>query len=102
MGFYPVAPGSGEYVLGSPQFQSVKLKLQNGKVLAIDATNQDKGNVYVNQVKINGKSYTKNFFRYEELIKGAKIQFDMSDQPNKKRGIKDEDAPYSFSKMELK
>lgn len=102
LGFYPVAPGSGEYVLGSPQFQSVKLKLQNGKVLTIDATNQDKGNVYVNQVKINGKSYTKNFFRYEELIKGAKIQFDMSDQPNKKRGIKDEDAPYSFSKIELK
>ncbi|WP_400263620.1 GH92 family glycosyl hydrolase [Sphingobacterium sp. SG20118] len=101
LGFYPVAPGSGEYVLGSPQFESVKLNLQNGNVVEIDAKNQYKNNVYVNQVKVDGKIYTKNFFRYKDLMKGAKIQFDMSEKPNKNRGIKDDDAPYSFSKMKL-
>ncbi|MBB2954081.1 GH92 family glycosyl hydrolase [Sphingobacterium sp. JUb56] len=101
LGFYPVAPASGEYVLGSPQFQSVKLNLQNGKTLKIDATNQNKDNVYVNEVKVNGKMYTKNFFQYKELMKGGELQFDMADKPNKKRGIKDTDAPYSFSKMKL-
>ena len=101
LGFYPVAPGSGEYVLESPQFESVKLNLQNGNVVEIDAKNQYKNNVYVNQVKVDGKIYTKNFFRYKDLMKGAKIQFDMSEKPNKNRGIKDDDAPYSFSKMKL-
>lgn len=97
MGFYPVAPGSGEYVLGSPLFDEVTLQLENGKKIVISASNQSKGNVYVDQLRVNGKNYTHNFLRIADLYKGAKLNFRMSAQPNLSRGIANENKPYSFS-----
>lgn len=97
MGFYPVAPGSGEYVLGSPQFDKVTLQLENGKQIAISSKNQSKENVYVDQLRVNGKNYTHNFLRIEDLYQGAKLDFSMSAEPNVSRGTAKEDRPYSFS-----
>lgn len=97
LGFYPVSPGSGEYVIGSPQFNKVTLKLENGKEIQVHAKQQGLDQVYVNQLSWNGKAYNRNYIRYADLIKGANLEFKMSSEPNKNRGTKKEDAPYSFS-----
>ncbi len=97
LGFYPVAPGTNQYALGSPQFKKVTLHLENGKKVVITAANQQKENVYVNSLKVNGKKYTKNYLDIPTLQKGAQLRFDMAPTPNKQRGTTKEDAPYSFT-----
>lgn len=101
LGFYPVCPGSNEYALGAPLFKKATIHLENGKELVIDAPENSDENYYIKSMSMNGKNYTKNYFRHEDLMKGGTIEVEMSDEPNKKRGINDDDAPYSFSR-ELK
>lgn len=98
LGFYPVCPGTDEYAIGSPLFKNVVLDLDNGKTLEINATGDVEVNPYINHMQFNGKEYTKNFLRHSDLIKGGHIKIDMCDTPNFKRGVKADDAPYSFSK----
>lgn len=97
LGFYPLCPGSNQYIIGSPLFKSVKISLDNGKQIEIKADNNSKENRYVADMNFNGKKYTKNYLTHEELMKGAKINFKMSPVPNKGRGIAEPDFPYSFS-----
>lgn len=98
LGFYPVCPGTDEYILGSPLFKSVTLNLENGKKVVIKTENNNKNNRYVQSLKLNGKNYTRNYFRHEDLMKGAVINYRMTNVPNKERGTQEADAPYSFSK----
>lgn len=98
LGFYPVAPGSGQYVLGSPQFKKVTLHLENGKRLVIEANNQSKDNVYVAGLWLNGEHYPHNYLRIGDIQKGGRLEFDMSATPNLDRGRAEEDAPYSFTR----
>jgi predicted alpha-1,2-mannosidase len=98
LGFYPVCPGSGQYVIGSPLFSKVVLHLSNGKTTEILSTNNNSENVYVDNLKINGKSYSHNYLNIDSLKKGVKLLFRMSNIPNKKRGIEKSDLPYSMTK----
>lgn len=98
MGFYPVCPGTDEYIVGSPLFKYITLNLENGNQVIIDAENNSSENRYINNMIFNKKNYTKNYLKYSDLIKGATITLDMNDKPNKKRGITNVDMPYSFSK----
>ncbi|QRQ61346.1 GH92 family glycosyl hydrolase [Sphingobacterium multivorum] len=102
LGFYPVSPASGEYVIGSPQFDKVILRLENGKEILIQAKQQESNQVYIDQLSWNGKPYNRNYIRYSDLLQGANLEFKMSDTPNKNRGTKKEDAPYSFSNEKIK
>lgn len=97
MGFYPVAPGTGEYALGSPLFKDVKMTPKNGKQLHITAPNNSSDNIYVESVNLNTKTHKKNYLKYEELTNGGELQFSMQNTPNKKRGAKKKSFPYSFS-----
>lgn len=97
LGFYPLCPGSNEYVMGSPLFKSVKIQLENGKTIDIKAENNAKDNRYVSDVILNGKKYTKTYLTHEDLMKGAKINYKMSQTPNTTRGVAPADFPYSFS-----
>ena len=97
MGFYPVCPGSNEYVVGAPLFKKATIHLENGKDVTIEAPLNSEENLYIKEMKLNGKSYTHNYFSHEDLVNGAKIQIEMSNLPNENRGIAAEDAPYSFS-----
>ena len=97
LGFYTVCPGTDQYVLGTPLFKSVKLHLENGKTVTIDAPNNSCENRYVKSMKLNGKNHTNNYLTHDQLMKGARIQYQMDAVPNKSRGINKEDAPYSFS-----
>ncbi|MFR0678692.1 GH92 family glycosyl hydrolase [Dysgonomonas mossii] len=98
LGFYPVCPGTDEYILGSPLFKKVILTLENGKQVEITADNNNKANRYVKTMTVNGRSYTKNYLTHEMLINGAVINYKMDNLPNKSRGIEKDDQPYSFSK----
>ena len=97
MGFYPVAPATDEYVIGAPLFKKITLTLEDGKTIEINAPQNSPENRYIKNIGFNGRSYSKNYFNYSELMKGASINFEMADRPNKKRGIKKSDFPYSFT-----
>ncbi len=81
LGFYPVAPGSDRYELGSPAIKTAVLKLENGKTLTIEAQNQADKNVYVERVSINGKPINRNYITHAEIMNGGRITFLMSDKP---------------------
>ena len=98
MGFYPVCPGSNEYALGSPLFKSVRVKLENGKTITIQAPNNASNTRYVQSFSLNGKPLSRNYIKHSELTAGAALRFNMATTPNKQRGVKPTDAPYSFSK----
>ncbi|MDR1337079.1 MAG: GH92 family glycosyl hydrolase [Tannerella sp.] len=100
LGFYPVCPGSGQYVVGSPLFPEARLHLAGGKTVEISARNSSRDNVYVDALKINGKSYTHNYLDIASLKQGMKLLFQMSDTPNTDRGTADGDFPYSFTNDE--
>lgn len=98
LGFYPVCPGTDQYVIGSPLFKVVKLHLENGKQVTIKAPRNSSDHRYINRVELNGKAYGKNYFLHSDLQGGANIVYQMEKTPNKERGIAPTDAPYSFSK----
>lgn len=97
LGFYPVCPGSDQYVLGSPMFRSAKLHLENGKTVMISAPNNSSSSRYIQKLYINGNEYKHNYITHKQLTDGTALEFKMSDYPNKQRGIEKKDAPYSFS-----
>ena len=97
MGFYPVCPGTKQYAMGSPLFQKILVKLENGKTIQIEAPDNNKQTRYVDDVKVNGKSVSRTWLEHDELTKGATIKFQMSSKPNTKRGTDEKDAPYSFT-----
>ncbi|WP_207431830.1 GH92 family glycosyl hydrolase [Sabulibacter ruber] len=83
LGFYPVAPGSEQYALGSPAVKEATLNLDNGKSFVIEAKNQSEKNVYVQKVELNGKPLTQPFLNHADLVKGGKLTFYMSSKPKK-------------------
>lgn len=100
MGFYSVCPGSNEFVLTAPLFEEVKLALANGKQLVIKA-NSSKKNVYIKEVKLNGRAIDKNFVTYAQLMEGGTLEYVLTDEPCMDRGIAPEAAPYSFTKGQV-
>ena len=102
LGFYPVCPGTDEYVLGAPLFKKAILHLENGNSLVIDAPDNDENTMYIKSLQFNGDNYTKNYLKHGDLLKGGTIKCHMSRTPNLQRGIQPSDFPYSFSTEEKK
>jgi len=98
LGFYPVCPGSGEYVIGSPLFKKATIQLEYGNTLVLDAEKNSSGNIYVDEVSVRGERLDRNYFNHAELLKGGIIHFKMDDQPNKNRGVAEVSYPYSMSR----
>ena len=98
MGFYPVCPGAGEYVLGAPYFDEMTLHLENGRNVSIKANGNTDDNCYIKSLTLNGKPYSKNYIKRSDLMQGAQFVYTMSPTPNYSRGTAESDAPYSFSK----
>ena len=97
LGFYPVAPGTTQYILGAPLFKKAILHFENGKSLVINAPDNSDKNMYIQSMTFNGKRYTKNYLEHFELLNGVVLDIQMGDKPNLKRGVNPEDFPYSFS-----
>ena len=97
MGFYPVTPATDQYVLGAPLFKKVIVSLENGKQLTIKAPSNSPENMYIRQMKLNGKINLRNWIGHSDLVKGATLEFMMSPSPEMKRGVTSESFPYSYS-----
>ncbi len=78
IGFYPVAPGSPVYQIGSPAINAAILHLENGKTFSIEAKNQGDKNVYVEKIELNGKPLNRLYITHNEIMNGGKIVFYMS------------------------
>ncbi|RSK42278.1 GH92 family glycosyl hydrolase [Hymenobacter perfusus] len=81
LGFYPVAPGSPEYALGSPAVHGATLNLENGNTFRITVKNQSDKNVYVKEARLNGQKLTRPFLQYTDVVKGGELVFTMSGKP---------------------
>tara|TARA_B100001027_G_scaffold38232_1_gene23957 strand:+ start:6771 stop:9077 length:2307 start_codon:yes stop_codon:yes gene_type:complete len=97
MGFYPVAPVTGQYVIGSPLFESIKIELTNNKTVNINVSDNEKENVYIASLKVNNQNYNKNWLDHSIFITGGKIDFSMSPEPNYFWGSEKGSVPYSMS-----
>lgn len=97
MGFYPVAPGTNQYVLGSPLFDKVTMKLSNGETFTITAKDNLRDAPYVQSVNLNGSPFNKTWLSHETLSQGGEMTLQMGDSPNKTRATEMDAYPYSLS-----
>ncbi|HFJ9614982.1 TPA: GH92 family glycosyl hydrolase [Stenotrophomonas maltophilia] len=98
LGFYPVAPGSGEYILGRPFLPKTAMRLPNGKTFTIVADGLDDRHTYVGSVSLNGKPLQRTFLRHDEILAGGELRFSMQAEPNKDWPGQGAQAPYSMSR----
>ncbi len=96
-GFYPVCPGTNQYVLGTPLFKKVTLNLENGKQFTITAPGNSVANKYVQKAMLNGKEHATNWISHESILAGGNFGFTLGSTPNKMRGTKAAAFPYSLS-----
>jgi putative alpha-1,2-mannosidase len=104
LGFYPVVPGSAEYVIGSPLFDKVEIKLDDkyygGKTLVIEAENNGAGKPYIQSAKLNGEPLNKTTVTHDALVNNGHLVFVMGDTPNKEWGTGPGAAPTSMTTQE--
>ena len=94
LGFYPVCPGSGQFVIGTPSFPKAVLHLENGVDAMIEASGEGP---YIQKAWLGGVEYGRNYLSRGDLLAGAGIRFLLGTEPNKARGISKDARPYSFS-----
>ena len=97
LGFYPVCPGTDEYVLGAPLFKKVRLHLENKQVVSIEAPENSTANKYVGSLLLNNEMYPANYINHSSLMRGGTLKFAMQDSPNTQRGVDEKTFPYSYS-----
>ena len=97
LGFYPVCPGTDQYVLGAPYLPYLKLDLPNGRTFEVKAPGGSDKNRYVKEVRLNGVPYSKMYITHADILAGGTLEFVMAAKPNKKRGLKPADKPYSLT-----
>lgn len=97
MGFYPVCPGTPEYVLGSPLFQKMRIHLENGHTFDLIARDNGEKQPYIQSARLNGQPFGKTWIGHETLLNGGQLEFQMSAQPNKQWASDPKATPYSMS-----
>lgn len=96
IGFYPVTPGLPIYVIGTPFFENVKIKLENGKTFEVQSHNYSSENKYIQSASLNGKEWTKSWFSHDDLMQGGKLEFVMGKYPNKQWASDATSVPPSY------
>jgi len=97
LGFYPVTPGSLEYVIGRPFVDRATLTLPNGKRLTIVADGLDDSHPFVRSVSLNGVPITRAYLRHDQIMAGGELRFTMQSKPNTAWAARPADRPYSSS-----
>ena len=97
LGFYPVCPGTDQYVIGAPFVTRADVALPEGKHLVIKAPKLSVSNRYVQRVLLNGVPHSRLYFTHSELSSGGEIEFQMGDKPNRQHGKSPIDKPFSLS-----
>lgn len=93
LGFYPVNPASGQYVIGTPAAGNAFILMPTGKPFEIKATNLSSKNIYIQEATLNGVPYTKSFIMHQDLLNGGLLELKMGEKPSKKWGTGMEDFP---------
>ena len=93
MGFYPVTPASGYYVIGVPHFEEMVLNLENGKTFTVVANNLSRENRYIESVKLNGKNLDRSYIYFEEVYNGGELEFEMTNKRNSTWATELENSP---------
>ena len=96
LGFYPVCPGTDQYVIGAPFVPYADVTLPSGRHIIVKAPKVSPRNRYVKRVLLNGKPYPNLYFTHDQLTSGCVIEFEMSSQPNRHRGLSKDQKPFSF------
>lgn len=81
LGFYPVTPGSNQYIIGTPLFPKATINLENGNQFTIVANNVSDKNKYIKSAILNGKKLDRTYLTHDEIINGGTLEFTMSDNP---------------------
>ncbi|AUP80082.1 GH92 family glycosyl hydrolase [Flavivirga eckloniae] len=97
LGFYPVAPATNQYVIGSPLFDEATLHLQNGNTFTISAKGNKKNNHYIQSASLNGNTFNQTWINSQTIQEGGILNIEMGGQPNTNWGISKKAAPYSLS-----
>ena len=93
MGFFPVTPASGMFIIGVPHFEEMTLNFENGKRFKIIAKNLSHENKYIASVKLNGKPLTRSYLYCEEVLNGGKLEFTMTSDRNTTWATDEKDCP---------
>ena len=99
MGFYQENPSDGVFVFGSPRFDKMTVKVRGNNTLIIEAENNSKENIYIQEVYFNGKPYERSYITYDELIAGGTLKFVMGPKPNKNFGAAKENRPQAVNEI---
>ncbi|MDG5798885.1 GH92 family glycosyl hydrolase [Marinilabiliaceae bacterium ANBcel2] len=94
-GFYPVAPGSGHYVIGSPRFEKTTIHLDNEKEFVVKANGRTDDALYIQSATLNGEEFLRSYIKHEEIVAGGELVFEMGKTPNKDWGRAEEHRPYT-------
>lgn len=95
MGFYPVTPGMAVYNIGSPLFDRIRIRLENGKTFEMEALNNSEENKYIQHATLNGVVWNKPWFAHSDLMAGGKLVLTMGPRANRSWGSNPADAPPS-------
>ncbi len=95
LGLYQVNPMNGLFVFGSPLFDKATIKLPANNLFTVLAENNSPENIYIQKVELNGKSYSKSYILYKDIMAGGTLKFYMGAKPNYEFGAKAEDRPVS-------
>jgi predicted alpha-1,2-mannosidase len=83
MGFYPVNPANGIYVIGCPLLEETCIQLPNGKQFTVKAPKRNEKDIYIQSARLNGKNYNKTYLSHEDILKGGTLEFKMGDRPSR-------------------
>jgi len=97
LGFYPVTPGTPQYVIGSPLFNKVTMTLEDGKEFTINADNNLDDNHFIQSSQLNGQDHNKTWLNHHDIQAGGRLDFSMSATPNKQWASDKNAVPYSLS-----
>ena len=97
LGFYPVTPGSGQYVIGRPFVDAATLNLPNGRTFRIAAPGMSPANRYIGSVTLNGRPLSRGYITHDEIMGGGELRFVMAARPNRTWATAKASRPYSMS-----
>jgi len=93
MGFYPVTPGTNEYIIGSPVFNKVTINLENGNKFIVHANGNNDKNIYIQSARLNDSDHSRSYITHEDIMAGGELIFEMGDTRSDTWGIQVEDLP---------
>jgi predicted alpha-1,2-mannosidase len=97
LGFYPVAPGSGQYVIGRPFLDGAEIRLENGKTFTVKVHKRSDANRYLGSVHLNGRPLSRTWISHQEILDGGTLEFHMAKEANRSWGRTASSRPYSLS-----